>query len=83
MENLDREVKDYDIDEFVQNSPPEVTTELAEWMDTELYNVLSLKTKDNPLQTVTNVAVCQVQSHEARRFFPTSIGSLEGVQEKN
>ena len=55
MENLDREVKDYDIDDFVQNSP-EVTTELAEWMNTLLYNVLTLKTKDNPIQTVKNVA---------------------------
>ena len=56
VESLDREVKDYDIDDFVQNSPPEVTTELADWMNTQLYNVLTLKTKDNPLQTVKNVA---------------------------
>ena len=48
VESLDREVKDYDIDDFVQNSPPEVTTELADWMNTQLYNVLTLKTKDNP-----------------------------------
>ena len=56
VESLDREVKDYDIDDFVQNSPTEVTTELADWMNTQLYNVLTLKTKDNPLQTVKNVA---------------------------
>ena len=39
---LDREVKDYDIDDFVQNSPPEVTTKLAEWMNAQVYNVLTL-----------------------------------------
>ena len=49
---LDREVKDYDIDDFVQNSPPEVTTKLAEWMNAQVYNVLTLQTKDNSIQTV-------------------------------
>ena len=53
---LDREVKEYDIADFVQNSPPEVTTELADWMNTQLYNVLTLKTKDNLFLTVMNDA---------------------------
>ena len=56
VESLDREMKDYEIDDFVQNTPPGITTELAEWANTQLYNVFTLKTKDNLLQTVKNVA---------------------------
>ena len=41
---LDREVNEYDIADFVQNSPPEVTTKLAEWMNAQVYNVLTLWT---------------------------------------
>ena len=41
---LNREVKEYDIDDLVQNSPPEVTTKLAEWMNAQVYNVLTLWT---------------------------------------
>ena len=52
---LDREVKDCDIDDFVQNSLPEVTTKLAERMNAQVYNVLTLWTKDNPNQTVARM----------------------------
>ena len=56
IEGLDPDLKDCDVDDFAQNSPPEVTTKPAEWMDARLYTVLTLTTKDHPLQTVRNVA---------------------------
>ena len=69
-------MNDHGIEDFVQNSPPDDTTELAEWLDTHVYNVLTLKTKDNLLLTVMNDAdeedVCGsrlvriLRSHEGR-----------------
>ena len=53
---LDRAVNDHGIEDFVQNNPPDDTTELAEWLDTHEYNVLTLKTKDHIILTVSNVA---------------------------
>ena len=49
-------MNDYEVDDFVQNIPAEVMTELAEWMSAQVYNFFTLKTKDNPTQTIKNVA---------------------------
>ena len=45
VESLDREVKDHDADDFATSTPPEVTMEIVERMDSQMSDVLALKTK--------------------------------------
>ena len=71
----------------MQNSPPDDTTELAERLDTHEYNVLTLKTKDHIILTVSNVAdqedVCGSRLVRFLRSYdggtPTEASNLQNV----
>ena len=62
VESLDREVKDHDTDDFATSTPPEVTMEIVERMDSQMSDVVALKTKECPFWTVKNLAGAEIVS---------------------